>query len=195
MVTFAPLALAALGEKNLLGPEPVTAALLDAGPDRGDLALLEAGRPVLARAIAASAETAWQSAQNDDVARARLLSGLTRDLKISLRSRKGAPPQKLLLAGPLASLPGAAEKLGADLGITAEPVTLPAGTPETALALGLAVRAQTPRGRINFRKGEFAFTKDVSRLRGVILKLGLAGAAVLVLALVLGIARVSALNR
>ncbi len=55
VVTLAPLALAGLGEKNLLSgtaepaAELVTAALLDAGPDRADLALLDAGRPVLAR--------------------------------------------------------------------------------------------------------------------------------------------------
>jgi Tfp pilus assembly PilM family ATPase len=195
VVTFAPLALAALGEKNLLGAEPATAALLDAGPERGDLALLEAGRPVLARAIAASGDTAWRLAQNDETARARLLSGLMRDLKISLRARKGTPPQKLLLAGPLASLPGAAEQLGAELSQPAEPVTLPAGTPETALALGLAVRAQTPRGRINFRKGEFAFTKDLSQVRGQILRLSTAAAILFVLALGLGMARLASLRR
>ncbi|HEY5676939.1 MAG TPA: pilus assembly protein PilM, partial [Myxococcales bacterium] len=42
VVTLAPLALAALGERGLLVPEgapPLTAALLDAGPDRADLTL------------------------------------------------------------------------------------------------------------------------------------------------------------
>jgi general secretion pathway protein L len=195
VVTFAPLALAALGEKNLLGAEPPTAALLDAGPNRGDLVLLEAGRPALARSVASSGEAAWQAAEGDEAARSRLLSAFTRDLKISLRARKGAPPQKLLLAGRLALLPGAAERLAADLNLPAEPVSLPAGTPEAALALGLAVRAQTPRGKINFLKDEFAFTKDLSQLRGQIVKLSTAAAILLVLSLGLGMARLSSLHR
>src|SRR2546422_629332 len=46
VVTLAPLALSALGERGVLAPEgtaPLTVALLDAGPDRADLALLDAG--------------------------------------------------------------------------------------------------------------------------------------------------------
>src|SRR6185295_5448345 len=64
-----------------------------------------------------------------------------------------------------------------------------------ALALGLALRAQFPRGRVNFRKGEFAFTKDLSQLRGKVIRLGVAAAVLLVLGLVLGIARLSSLHR
>ena len=63
VVTLAPLALAGLGEKNLLGgppdpaagPQPaLTGVILDAGPDRADFALLDEGRPVLARALSTS---------------------------------------------------------------------------------------------------------------------------------------------
>jgi general secretion pathway protein L len=195
VVTLAPLALAALGERGVLVPEgepPLTAALLHAGPDRADLALIDEGRPVLARALAASNSEAWAT-WTDPAARARLLSMLSRDLKISLRTRKCAP-QRLLLAGRLAALPEAAERLSAETQIPAEAIALPAGGPEDALALGLALRAQLPRGRINFRKDEFGFTKDLSHLRGRVARIGIAAAALLVLGLVLGIARLSSLR-
>lgn len=203
VVTLAPLALAGLGEKNLLSAAPpsgtaplpaTTAALLDAGPDRADLALLDAGRPVLARALATSSAAAWQAAQTDEIARARLLAQLARDLKISLRSRK-VVPQKLLLAGAVAVLPGAADRLSAELQLPAETVTLPAGGPEAALALGLALRAQQSRGRVNFRKGEFAFTQDISQVRGQLTRVAIAVAVLLVLGLGLGMARLSSLHR
>lgn len=189
VVTLAPLALAGLGEKGLLSDTNV--AILDAGPDRADLALLDGSRPVLARALASSNAQAWQAAQSDESARAKLINLLGRDLKISLKARKAAP-QKLLLAGPAAAL---AESLGAELQIPAEPVTLPSGGPDAALALGLAVRAQSPRGRINFRKGEFAFTKDLSQVRGQLARLGVAAAILLVLGLGLGMARLASLHR
>ena len=139
VVTLAPLALAALGERGLLqaGPEPLSAALLEAGPDRADLAVTDGGRLVLARALATANTQAWHAAQGDEAARARLLSNLSRDLKISLRARKAAP-QKLLLSGPLATLPDAAARLGAELQLPAETAQLPAGDPGAALALGLA---------------------------------------------------------
>jgi general secretion pathway protein L len=202
VVTLAPLALAGLGEKNLvsgaLDPaiplQAVTAALLDAGPERADLALLDAGRPVLARALATSGAQAWAAAQTDEVARARLLAQLSRDLKISLRSRK-VVPQKLLLAGAVALLPGAAAKLGAEVQLPVETISLPSGGPEAALALGLALRAQHPRGRVNFRKGEFAFTKDLSQVRGQLTRLAVAAAILLVLGLGFGMARLSSLHR
>jgi general secretion pathway protein L len=104
-------------------------------------------------------------------------------------------PQKLLLAGAVATLPGAAERLSAELQLPAETVTLPAGGPEAALALGLALRAQHPRGRVNFRKAEFAFTKDLSQARGQIMRLAIAAAVLLVLGLGLGMARISSLHR
>lgn len=198
VVTLAPLALAALGEKGLLdrsaeGAPPMSAVLLDAGPDRADLALIDSGRPVLARALAGASAAAWEAAQNDETARSRLLSTLVRDLKISLRSRK-ATPRKLLVAGALATLPGAVDRLSRELQLPVEPLVPPAGDSGSALALGLAMRAQSPRGRVNFRKGEFAFTKDLSQVRGQMLRLGLAVAALLTLGLALGIARVSSLR-
>ena len=197
VVTLAPLALAALGERFMIGPElgtPATVALLDAGPDRADLVLLDSGRPVLARALATAGAQAWDEAAVDANARARLLSTLQRDLKISLRTRR-ISPQRLLLAGVLAALPEAADRLSAETQLPVEPVALPAGDPTGALALGLALRAQLPRGRVNLRKGEFAFTKDLSQVRGRLLRLGAAAAVLLVLGLILGIARLSSLRR
>jgi len=197
VVTLAPLALAALGERGLLvapGEPPLSAVVLDAGPDRADLALLDAGRPVLARALATSNAAQWEAAATDAQARTRLLLTLTRDLKISLRPRKLAT-QRLLLAGALASLPEAADQLSAETQLAVEPITLPAGDPSSALALGLALRAQLPRGRVNLRKGEYAFTKDLSRVRGRLLRLGISASVLLALGLVLGIARLSSLHR
>ena len=190
-------ALAALGERGLLVPEgapPLTAALLDAGPDRADLTLVDEGRPVLARALATSNAQAWAAAETDEAARGRLLTPLLRDLKISLRTRRFAP-QRLLLAGRLAELPSAAERLAAETQLPAEPLVPPAGDSSSALALGLALRAQMPRGRINFRKGEFAFTRDLSNVRSQLVRLGVAAAVLLVLGFALGMARLSSLHR
>jgi hypothetical protein len=149
---------------------------------------------VLARALAAAGAQAWDEAVVNPSARARLLSTLVRDLKISLRARR-ASPERLLLAGVLAGLPEAAEYLAAETQLPVERVTLPAGDPAGALALGLALRAQLPRGRVNFRKAEFAFTKDLSQLRGRLLRLAVAAAILLVLGFVLGIARLTSLHR
>ena len=196
VVTLGPLALAALGERGILtseGAPALSAVILDAGPDRADLALVDDGRPVLARALAAAGASAWEAAATDPNARARMLATLSRDLKISLRTRK-MTPQRFLLAGRLASLPDAAERLSAEAQVPAEAIALPSGGPDDALALGLALRAQLPRGRINFRKDEFAFTKDLSQLRGKAVRFGVAAAALLLLGLILGIARLSSLR-
>lgn len=171
----------------------MTAVLLEAGPERANLALLDAGRPVLARTLSAASSASWEAAERDETARARLLATLVRDLKITLRARKVAP-QKLLVAGALATLPGAAQRLSGDLQMPVEPLLTKAGDSGTALALGLALRAQSPRGRLNFRKGEFAFIKDLSQMRGQMVRLGIAVAALLLLGLSLGIARVSSLR-
>lgn len=204
VVTFGPLALAALGEKQqLLGddgkaqvegePGP-TVALLDAGPDRCDLTLLSLGTPVLARALGTSSAAAWEAATRDETARARLIGVIARDLKITLRSRRVALT-RILLTGPITAVPGAAERLGLELQLPTATIALAACTPETALAFGLALRAQHPRGHINFRKGEQAFTKDLSQVRGQMGRLSIAAAVLLVLALVLGIAHVNSLHR
>jgi general secretion pathway protein L len=195
VVTLAPLALAALAEKgSLTAPnEGLSAVMLDAGPDRADVVLVSDGKPALARALASAGAEAWEAARHDEAALTRITALLARDLKISLRARN-VSPQKLLLSGAIAELPGAAEKLGADLQLPAEAFAMPAGGPAAALALGLALRAQTPRGKVNFRKGEFAFTRDLSQVRGQLVRSAIGVAALLILALVSGIARVSSLH-
>ena len=199
VVTFAPLALAALAERQQLlgqgGGAPAAdapIALLDAGPGRADVTLLEKGKAVIARALATSSPTLWQE---DPAARERLLTVLARDLKITLRSRRGLVPSKLLLAGAIAGLPDAIERLGAELQLPIEPIALQSGAPESALALGLALRAQQPRGHINFRKGEFAFTKDLSQVKGQLGRLAVAAVVLLLLAFGLGVAHVTSLRR
>ena len=202
IVTFAPLALCALVERHqLVGQEPgspelnAPIALLDAGPDRADLTLLEGSRPVIARALATSSAATWHAAATDEAVREKLLNVLARDLKITLRARRGLVPSRLMLAGAIATLPGAVERLTEELQLPAGPIELQSGNSETALALGLALRAQQPRGRINFRSGEFAFTKDLSQVKGQIGKLALAAGILLALALSLGVARVTSLHR
>lgn len=199
VITFAPLALAALAERQqLLGmggtapADDAPIALLDAGPGRADLTLLEKGKAVIARALATSSPTLWQ---DEPEARAKLLNVLARDLKITLRSRRGLTPSKLLIAGAIANLPDAVERLGAELQMPIEPVVLQSGGPESALALGLALRAQQPRGHINFRKGEFAFTKDLSQVKGQLGRIAVAAAVLVLLAFGLGVAHVSSLRR
>ena len=202
IVTFAPLALCALVERSQLigqvaGSTELDApiGLLDAGPDRADLTLLEGSRPVIARALATSSAATWLAAMTDEAAREKLLAVLARDLKITLRARRGLVPSKLMLAGAIAALPGAVERLSQELQLPAGPIELQNGSSETALALGLALRAQQPRGRINFRLGEFAFTKDLSQVKGQLGRLAIAASILLALAFSLGIARVSSLHR
>ncbi len=193
LVTFAPLALAA-----------GTEALLDGGPDRADFCMLDGDRPVLARSLSSTGPALWESARTDPRALDRLLGPMARDLKISMRMRgKAGPVARLLIAGDLATLPGAAEKLSAELGIAVEPLALGGQAAqvadgrgaEYALALGLALRAQQPRGRLNFRKGEFAFTRDLSQVRGHLARLAAAASVLLALAVGLGAARVASLSR
>ena len=212
VVTFAPLALATPAERGMVARDGVAAkdgrgateAVLDAGPDRADFCLLDGGHPVLARSLSSAGLPAWEAARSDPLALDRLLSPLVRDLKMSLRMRgKGGPVGRLLLAGDLSALPGAAEKLSAELGVPVSELGLAGQAAHVAdgrgadyaLALGLALRAQQPRGRLNFRKGEFAFTKDLSQVRGHLARLGIATAVLLVLAIALGIARIASLSK
>jgi general secretion pathway protein L len=202
VVTFAPLALGALAERSLLGGvADGTEAILDAGPDRAHLCVLEGGRPGSARTLASVGAAGWAAAREDAAALDRLIAPLLRDLKISLRSRKQGGWTRLSLAGDLSGLPGVAERLSKELGIPVEPLTLAtplpkeAGDAEHALALGLALRAQHPRGKLDFRKGQFAFVRDLSQAKVKITRLAMAIAVLLILAIGLGAARVISLGR
>jgi general secretion pathway protein L len=212
VVTFAPLALATPAERGMVARDGATApesggateAVLDAGPDRADFCLLDGGRPVLARSLSSAGLPAWEAARADPSALDRLLAPLVRDVKMSLRMRgKAGPAGRLLLAGDVSSLPGVAEKLSAELSIPVSALVLAGQAAQVAeghgadyaLALGLALRAQQPRGRLNFRKGEFAFVKDLSQVRGHLARLGIAAAVLLLLSIALGIARIASLSK
>jgi general secretion pathway protein L len=209
LVTFAPLALATPSERGMVAPDgavegTATEAVLEAGPDRADFCLLDGGRPILARSLCSGGAPVWESARTDPRALERLLAPLARDLKMSLRMRgKAGPASRLLVAGDLATLPGAVERLSADLGMRVEPLALAGEAMQIgegsgadyALALGLALRAQQPRGRLNFRKGEFAFTRDLSQVRGHLARLASAAAVLLALAVGLGAVRIASLSR
>jgi len=189
---------------------PVDAELiLAAGPDRADLVLVRAGKPELCRSLSVASGPAWDAATGDDAARDKLLGALVRDVKITLRTRVkgGSPlpqPSRLLLAGDVALLPAAVERFAQDLGIATSVLSLPAGAVqlppdsspphEVALALGLALRAQQPRGHLNFRKGEFAFTRDFSQVRKHAIQLSIMAGFLLLLGFILGIARVTSLG-
>jgi general secretion pathway protein L len=211
VVTFAPLALAPPAERGMVARDGAavenggtTDAILEAGPDRADFCLLDGARPILARSLSSAGLAAWDAARTDPSALDRLLSPLVRDLKMSLRMRgKGGPVGRLLLAGDVNALPGVAERLSAELGVPVAAVALSGEAARVAdgrgadyaLALGLALRAQQPRGRLNFRKGEFAFTKDLSQVRGHLSRLGIAAAVLLVLGVALGVARIASLSK
>jgi general secretion pathway protein L len=209
VVTFAPLALATPAERGMVARDGAAGteaaeAVLDAGPDRADFCLIDGGRPVLARSLSMAGTALWESARTDPRAADRVLGPLARDLKLSLRMRgKAGPITRLLVAGDLASLPGATDRLTAELGLPVESLALAGQAAQVvqgpgadyALALGLALRAQQPRGRLNFRKGEFAFTRDLSQVRGHLVRLAIAAAVLLALAVGLGAARVASLSR
>src|SRR2546430_1085743 len=55
--------------------------------------------------------------------------------------------------------------------------------------------APEPRGRLNFRKGEFASPRDLSQVRGHLSRLAIAAAVLLALAVGLGAARVASLSK
>jgi general secretion pathway protein L len=126
-----------------------------------------------------------------------------RDIKMSLRTRAPGEIQRILLAGDLAAFPEVGHRFEMELGAPAGPVALApphdgasgAEAPEMSLALGLALRAQHPRGRLDFRKGEFAFTRNLTQVRGRLLQLATAAVVLLLLAVGLGTARVASLSR
>jgi general secretion pathway protein L len=212
VVTFAPLALAALAERRLVQGLPAegsndTVMLLEGAPDRANLCLVTGGAPSLLRSLSLGGTAAFAQAAQDPQALVKLLAPLVRDLKLSLRARTGpevSAPSKLLLAGTLATLPGAAALLSEELGAPAEPllltaeVPLPAGALDpasAALSLGLSLRAQQPRGKLNFRKGEFAFTKDLSQVKGQLGWMAAAAGVLVLLAIGLGVAQLETLGK
>jgi general secretion pathway protein L len=133
----------------------------------------------------------------------RALGPLLREVRASLfahaaRFRRKAA--RLHLCGGAAALPGLHEFVARELGVETVPFALteaarlPAATGANgaaqadpavfALALGVALRAQaSARGaRLNFRKGEFAFTRGIEQVRGRIGRIAAYAAVLVVLA-------------
>lgn len=212
VVTFAPMALGALAERKLVVGLPAEGStesvlLLEGGPERAHFSLVSGGSVVLLRSLSLGGAQQWAQAAQDPDALRKLLLPLVRDLKLSLRARGGqsssAAPVRVLLAGSLAALPGAAELLSEELGAPTAPLeftaeaALPSGSIDAAtaaLALGLSLRAQQPRGKLNFRKGEFAFTKDLSQVKGQLGWMAAAAGLLLVLGIGLGVAQLTTLG-
>lgn len=125
------------------------------------------------------------------------LSGLARELRATLRAwRARVGPRRiarLLLAGELARLPGLAELLAPEVEAPVQPLVLegPAGAipagdaPGYALALSLALighqGARAPR--LNLRRGDLAFTRDFEHVKGRVVRLAVAAAALVLMAL------------
>jgi len=112
-----------------------------------------------------------------------------RQLRHSLTAARGKDKRfvdGIRLMGEASRVEGIAPWLERQLGLPVEIVgELPGGPeldPAYALALGLALRGfDRKRGLLNLRKGPFAFHGDLSYLRGTLLRLGAAAAAILLL--------------
>jgi general secretion pathway protein L len=137
------------------------------------------------------------------------VAALVREARATLRSWRSRTDsrkvRRLLLAGDAVHLPGLAEALGPEVGANAEPLTLtgpaaagmpPEEAPSLTLALALALRGhQGSRApRLNLRRGDLAYTRDFQHLRGRVIRLGLWTAAVLVLAMISSVVKVTALT-
>jgi general secretion pathway protein L len=139
----------------------------------------------------------------------RALSGLVRELRATLRAwRTRVGPRRvtrLLLAGELGRLPGLAELLAPEVDGPVQPLVLegPAGAvpaedaPTYGLALALAIHGHlgARAGRLNLRRGAFAYTRDFEHLKGRIGRIAWAVAAVLLLAVLSSGVRMAALSR
>jgi general secretion pathway protein L len=127
----------------------------------------------------------------------RVLSGLVRELRATLRTwRTRVGPHRVarvLLAGELARLPGLAELLAPEVDGPVQPLLLegPAATipaedaPTYGLALALALRGHqgSHAPRLNLRRGPLAYTRDFEHVKGKVIRLAVAAALLVVLAL------------
>ncbi|MCG3172458.1 MAG: hypothetical protein GMKNLPBB_00610 [Myxococcota bacterium] len=127
------------------------------------------------------------AARDIQLAAERALSGLIRELKLTLQGARAQLklwPEKIYLAGGFARVSGLPEWFTERLGVPCELIPLqswggPAG-PEDAQAIAIAI-AGSRGGRgamLNFRRGPFAYKGDFGHLKGKIIRLG-AGVAVL----------------
>jgi general secretion pathway protein L len=180
----------------------------DLGVAEGDAAAVvaaAAGGPPAPPALAALAEAPGTAA-----ALRRALVPIVREVRATLRAwraRVGARPvARLHLAGGAARLPALADALSPEVEGPVAPVALagaaaasidPAGAPDLALALALALRGHlgSRAGRLNLRRGELAYTRDFEHLKGRIARLGGYAALVVVVAILSAGVKVFALAR
>jgi general secretion pathway protein L len=192
IVTLPGIALAELAAdvaKRSALPADEFAAVLDLGHERSVLSVVRgAANEKSAPALVFTRTFSGGGAElpgieagdlaGNDVLR-RKFQMLLREVRQSLRaaqSRTRKPISRIYVGGSLAQVPGLVEQLGRELGLPADPVTLPgdAGAkipaemqPAYAMALGLALRAQARGGKLlNFRKGAFGYKGDLDYLKG-----------------------------
>jgi general secretion pathway protein L len=139
----------------------------------------------------------------------RALAVLPRELRSTVRAwRARVGPRRisrLLLCGELGRLPGLPELLAPEVEAPVQPLVLegPAATiptedaPGYALALSLAlIGHQGSRApRLNLRRGELAYTRDFEHVKGRVVRLAVAAALLVVLALASAGVKVFALAR
>lgn len=141
----------------------------------------------------------------------RAVAPLLRELRATVRGWRARgegsrPLARLWLAGGLARLPGLAELFAGEVDGQVLPLELgaaaarglPADTaPSFALALAAALRGHlgTRVSRLNLRRGDAAYTRDMEQLRGRVATLGVAAGLVLLLAVASSGVKVFALAR
>jgi general secretion pathway protein L len=185
-------ALLAAGAVEPLPAEPGAApgadVIVDVGRERTSLCIAVGGAVEAARTFPGGAALL-----------ARGPGALARELRATLgawRARAGARPvRRLLLAGGAAGAPGLAEALAPEVEGPVEPLALagpaaariaPEEAAPLALALALALRGHQGgrAGRLNLRRGPFAFTRDFEHVRGKVGHLAAYAALVVLLAVV-----------
>jgi general secretion pathway protein L len=209
---LAALAGAGVDPRSVVPPGPAYATLLatgaveplpvEPGPSAGPGAEVVVDVGLERTSICLAVSGAVEAARTFPGGAALLARGpgpLVRELRATLgawRARSGARPvRRLLLAGGAAATPGLAEALAAEVEGAVEPLALagPAAAgvpaeeaPALALALALALRGHQGgrAGRLNLRRGPFAFTRDFEHVKGKVGHLAAYAALVLLLAVV-----------
>lgn len=138
----------------------------------------------------------------------RAIAPIIRELRATFASYQGRTRRKVervILTGGGSLLGGLAASISSSLGVGVEQLRLNDGRTfpeegrldEGALALALALRGLNGRNapRMNFRKGEFAFTKAVGEARGKVVALVAMAATIAILLGVGSWARVRALEK
>ncbi|MFN0062451.1 MAG: type II secretion system protein GspL [Myxococcaceae bacterium] len=197
-------------------------ALIDLGHERCNVAIGRAGSGIaFARTFSPGAKNFAQGVAkaaaapgaDPELAHAALLRGiqpLLRELRptfkaYAAKARDGL--SAIYLCGGAAHTHGLAEALSRELGVLVQPLTLPLST-ETVLptdaqarfaqAYALALRGIQPpakAGRLNLRRGEFAFSGATDVLKGRLPQLALFASVLLFLGLCFGVANSVILSR